>query len=136
MEKSKVYLIKGSLKDVQSHFNSFENFAELHPLFIKVEKLTSQPLTYRIKEKPFSWLPFTIKYRAEINIKDNRVEYTALGLPFKTVVLSYSFDKEDQLTSLNYNVMIRGMLPGKFILINKMFAAQDEVVHNLEKNLN
>ena len=133
MELNKTYTLKGSLSDVYDHFANFEKFADLHPLFIKVERLNST--SFKIYEKPFNWLPITIKYRAEIELEENAVYYKAIGLPYKNITLSYTFNDNSPSIQIDYKVVIKSILPGKFILLNMMFKAQDQVVKNLQENL-
>lgn len=136
MTKSKEYLLNLNIDSVIDSFLDLVCFGELHPLITQVKKIDSEnsSSTYKIYEKPFSWLPFRIQYYAIVDLIDKSlVRYSIKGIPFVKGIIDYSFNQlSTQQTKVLLNINLQSKVFGKHILMRKMMDAQDVIMAKME----
>lgn len=138
MENYKTYAVQKKLEKLVDIFSDLEKFGALNPLIYKVEKLGAEQneRLFRIYERPYRWLPITVKYKARVILQAaHNVEYQITELPFTTANFVYRFSKESvDRTMIELRIQINSKLIGKKILMNKMIKAQDKIMSNLSRN--
>ncbi len=132
MQKSRVYEVSRSAERVEAMHLNMSHFADLHPLIQSITHIGDGPL-YSVKERPISWIPLFISYRAKVLSRERIIEYHITGLPFRNVRLQYKFEEIHSNSSrLVFTITINSCLLGKHFLANKMLKAEDQVLRNLE----
>ena len=97
MKRAKNYQIKGELTKVSEILSNLKIYGNLHPLIESVEKLDDEEEVYTIYEKPFSWLPINLKYRAKVtNTGDLSIKYLISEIPLTTAIIEYDLTKESK----------------------------------------
>lgn len=133
MKKNICFKVKGDIKEIREVFLDLNLYCKLHPLLLRAEKieLEKEQDIYRIYEKPFSWLPVKIKYKAQVIQKSNDViEYLITDIPFTKAVFNYEFSQTTkQLVSINWTIEIINKLFWKNILMRKMIDAQEKIIN-------
>ncbi len=139
MFRTRDYLLEGQKAAVFQVLSNLEKFGELHPLIQKVERVDSDSVEpiFQVFEQPFSWVPITIKYRANVTTtSDDSIQYAITTLPLTSVFLEY---KLSQLSAssiqVKVSIEIQSKLIGKGILMYKMLDAQDNTMSSLQNLL-
>jgi hypothetical protein len=137
MKRSKSYNINGNLEEIIDVFTDLNRFGDAHPLIYKVEQLNAieGDDLYKVFEKPFSWIPININYKARVIRSDKTtVEYRVTGIPFLKVhfLYNYSEDSLDHIV-INLHIELNGYLPIKGLILNKMIKAQDVIMHSISR---
>ena len=137
METQLTYLISAPLSTVKSTLGDMKKYGALHPLIKSVtntEGDAKQLHNFRIKEKPFTWLPITIFYEAELMTTNDTIEYHITGIPLTKAYLHYDFNKISETeTEVIFNLKIKSKLPGKKILQYKMIKAQNQLIEAIRQ---
>jgi len=127
----KEYFVSQNSEAVKEVFTNLELFGHYHPLILGVKKLPASSkykLSYTIEEKPFSWIPFHIHYKAHVIEVEDSVSYIIRGIPLTKPILNYRFVKmSDDSTQVLFDLEIGGWLIGKSLLAYKMMKAQDDL---------
>lgn len=137
MKIDKQYKVYGQFETIKNYFVDLNYFGKFHPLIKKVDQKgfsSNECSEYKVKEKPFNWLPINIYYSAKVFHFDNIVEYEVVGIPFTKMNIKYVFNKiSDNEVHIEFNLVLSGLLIGKSILANKMLSAQDELMNEINK---
>jgi len=132
------YKVKGNISQVVSIYSDLYKFSEHHPLIQRVEKLSSNSKgqLYAIYEKPFSWLPININYRANVTQKDEfTVDYALTKIPFTKAYFNYVFTEEaGHHVHIKLKIEILSKVIHKRILLKMMIKAQDKIIDSIINN--
>lgn len=137
MEKSKTYTINTSSDIITEILKDLQSYGNFHPLIRKVEKLSSSEsgTLYKITERPFKWIPYNIKYTADLTSKNSNIQYEISGMPLTKAYISYQLiQKSKKQTSVQFQLIIASKLPGSRLLLNKMISAQDQLMNSINKS--
>lgn len=135
LSKTKSYSIEADANQVKEIFADLVQFGEYHPLIKKVVEISSNDMEtlYTINEKPFSWLPFKVNYKAKVTVSDNHIKYYLFEMPGNTVEMNYFIlEDPDGKTKIDLTIEIFGRDLGKKMLLRKMFEAQDQIMLDIE----
>ena len=138
MEKRKTYSIEGKSEKIAERLKDLEHYGRLHPLIRSVEKLSSsnQGQLYRIIERPFSWIPINIQYKALVKTTRDEIEYAISELPLTQAFITYTLAQESELvTKIQFHLKIKSRATGKRFLLNKVVHAQDQLMHSLQNEI-
>lgn len=131
-EFEKTYISKGSIEEIRTILSDLEVYGELHPLIQTVKQHAADENSYIIKEKPYSWIPITIKYYARVRVIENQIIYKINGLPLTEAKIKYTLEEiNDGETSIIYKLELMSKLVGQRILANKMIKAQDQLMKSI-----
>lgn len=96
MKIEKRYRLIGELNKVKTIFHNLEYYGIFHPLIRSVKKIENgitNCVEYRIKERPYSWIPIPIMYSAEVKSFENKIEYKIKGIPFTEPQIRYEINQ-------------------------------------------
>lgn len=113
-------------------------YGELHPLIKEVTPLfcTKTPEVYKIKERPYVWLPLIIYYKACVQIEGQNIVYEVTDIPKSKAKLTYTIFDSNEGTRVKFQLLLVSNLVGKKILFKKMQKAQDALMNNLQTKTN
>ncbi len=135
MVETITYKVKGSIDQVVPIYADLNKFAEYHPLISKVEEINFSKVDrlYKVYEKPFSWLPVRISYKAKVIQKsDFTVAYEITEIPFTRAFFNYVFSAEsNDSVQIRLSIELQSKMIHKKILMNMMTKAQDRVVDSI-----
>jgi len=135
MKKSKTYTVASPSKNIVEVLIDLERYGKIHPLIVKVEKFDTIN-TYRIFEKPFSWVPLNIQYTAAVKSEMDKISYTISGIPFARVYINYTLIQvSNKSTKANFHLSIESKMIGMQILQYKMMRAQDQFMTALQSEI-
>lgn len=130
------YQINASSEKLQEIFSDLTKFGAWHPLIITATLLDDSSNTYKILEKPYSFLPFKIIYFAEVLSEERKVFYKISGIPLSNAKFTYEFKEiTPEATAINCLIEIEGVYFLDSILINKMVDAQNKLMKALSNSL-
>ena len=136
MEIEKQYNVVGDLAELQNILINIEYYGRLHPLIKAVKKIENGSNEYKIKERPYNWIPIHINYLVQVKSFEKRIEYKIIGIPFAKVRIRYSLNQIDKKdTEIIFRLEIDSKLIGKKILGNKMMDAQNQLIKSINEEL-
>ncbi len=139
MNREIQYKILGNLKTIQNILTDLVYYGKLHPLIQSVTKIKNESIdckAYRIKERPYSWIPINIFYSAQVKSSENKVEYLISGIPFTKAKINYQLNQiNTEETEVIFSLELNSKLIGKRILFNKMIDAQNRLMESINKEL-
>jgi len=139
MLTEKHYKINTDLNFIKNILIDLNLYGELHPLIKSVHKVNVTAKNYEeylIKERPYRWIPITIKYTAQLSSKENEEDYKILGIPFTKAYIKYTLNKiSDKETDVKFRLQLDGKPIGKRILLNKMIKAQNKLMKAMNDQL-
>lgn len=120
-------------------FFDLEKYAALHPLITAVQ-VVDEPATdlttWEILERPFSFLPIKIRYRATVDASEERVHYAVAGVPLSRIEMTYDFSNvDDEVVSIGFSLELDAPFWVRAILSRKMLAAQDSLIANIRASV-
>lgn len=131
-EKQLTYTLPFSKESVIDLFNDLEAYGKLHPLILSVKEIESNPIQYKITERPYKFLPFKIIYYATIHSAGNEIVYSVTGIPLSKLHIKYNLESiENGGTEINCLLQLDSKLVGKQILMNKLIKAQNDLMSSL-----
>ncbi len=105
MKTIKHYNVIGEYSKLNTILTNLEYYGEFHPLIQTVAKVDRGDVDYtefRIKERPFRWIPISIFYAANVRSSVNRIQYEIIGIPFTKPHIEYELtplsDREIKVT--------------------------------------
>ena len=139
MEIEKSYKVFGKLNKLREILVDLKYYGKLHPLIKSINKIedeSKEHVEYEIKERPYKWIPITIKYYAEVRLRQDLIEYRIKGIPVTKVTIKYTLTEVDkQAIRIRFRLKIENNFVGKKILENKMINAQDLLMTAIKKEL-
>ena len=133
---TQTYLVQQPLEVVVDYLSDLTKFATLHPLIIsaRLKNVQEKHPSYRIRERPFGFIPISIGYFATVIQGDEIIKYEITGLPLnKPQFVYYLTEVEAEKTEVLLDLTILG-LPGiENILMAMMTGAQDEIMLKLNQ---
>jgi hypothetical protein len=118
------FTIEKPVSEVKDIIGDLRTFGDYHPLITSVTETSES--TYEVKERPYSWLPLSIRYSARIELQsDTRIIYRISKLVLFKPRFTYEFlSEESKSTNFQFTIQIEGPPLGRKILLNKMIDAQ------------
>ncbi|MEN8794832.1 MAG: hypothetical protein ABF294_10335 [Flavobacteriales bacterium] len=129
----KTYITKKNVTELNSIFSNLQNFANHHPLIISISA-PNESGSYKVKEKPFKYLPFIIGYSVKPLLSENKITYMIKGIPFLKPTLFYSFNEYPDKIELLFTIKIKGFIGVKHYLAQKMTKAMDKLIDTINSN--
>lgn len=107
-------------------FTDLKKYVELHPLMVKTNLV--KPNSYKLYERPFAWMPFSITYFAHVTQAGNEVSYVLDGIPFTKATFNYEFIEQSAgQTLVNLTISLRGLPVASSIIMRLMTDAQEVI---------
>ncbi len=136
MQRTIHFTIDGSANEIRGVFEDLKQYCTFHPLIIDAILIEDKEgkKAYTVIEKPFTWFPLKIRYKAIIHsISSKKIEYQISEIPFTngTIVYTFNYDLSNHQMNIIFDLTLKSKLPGKRILLNKMIAAQNELMEAL-----
>lgn len=124
--RKQTYTINHSVDVVKNILTRLDIFGDYHPLIL--ETLQMADGLYRIKEQPFSFLPFRFYYQCKVTVKENEVRYHIKGIPIMNPYMFFKLSATaDAQSKLDVYIRVASVPLIKTILLSKMFSAQDSI---------
>lgn len=134
------FYVEADKEVVQKYLEDLTLYAQFHPLIQSAELLSASEegaTFYRINEKPFSFLPATFKYRAQVISNDKHINYEILDIPFYKPSIYYEIEAASSLnTRIHFTLKIESWFLGKNFLAHKMMQAQIHLMEALNDHVN
>ena len=130
------YILEKSENELRIFLKDLVAFGGLHPLvfFVKKETGLGDNLIFRVFEKPYTFLPFTINYTVKVIEDGEKITYEITGVPMHNVFIHYiTKSLEDNKTQVELNISIKGIPFNESMMMKKMIQAQDHVMMRFEK---
>lgn len=135
METKIEYLIKGDLAKIKNNLTDLVLYSKFHPLILKVEKLNSseEGILFQITERPYSFIPINIKYKALVTSHKNDIIYKISDIPLTKVFIKYQVEKElNGFIKIIFLLKIKSMPFVDKILLKKMIKAQNDLMTTMQ----
>ncbi len=122
-----VFKINHPIDHVHDVIFDLKKFGHYHPLIVDVEELAQ--CHFRVKEKPFSSLPFVMHYEAKAEgVDEKNIRYKVTGIPLHKPELYFSLQKlSENKTQVDVSIYFLNKGIGQKILKKKMMKAQQEL---------
>ncbi len=130
------YILEKNEGELRVFLKDLVAFGNLHPLifFVKKENELGDNLVFRVFEKPYSFLPFTINYTVKVVEEGKKISYQITGVPMHTVSINYSTKAiEENKTQIELSILIKGIPFNESLMMKKMIDAQDHIMMSFEK---
>lgn len=137
MNCERQYLVFKKWKETRSIFADIKTFARYHPLIKHVTFLKKDVKgfdVYNVKEQPFSWLPFILRYKAEVESHPNYIEYRFIGIPILEKIEFRFEEMSDSKTRIHYLIEVRNVYIVTTIFMRIMLKAHDRLIRNINED--
>jgi len=139
MEIEKTYLIQCDLIGIHEILTNLDYYGRLHPLIKstrKIQIVSKDQQEWIVKERPYPKIPINIEYSVRVKSSTNIVEYEIIGIPFTKVNIKYNLlQTEPKKTDAVFSLKLKGPFISNKILMNKMKAAQNQLIISINQEL-
>jgi len=127
--ETKSYTLSAPVSSVRSVLTNLEQYGRLHPLITSATKIEKD--IFKIRERPFRSIPIHINYFARVIDTPDQIKQQVWGLPLVSLEISYSLEEKESATQVQVNITATAPPIVRRVLLNKMMAAQDELMRSI-----
>ncbi len=130
--KKETFQINKTKEQIRAFLSNMEDYGAYHPLITSAEPIDAERSLFIIKEKPFSWLPIRIKYKAKVQVLGRVIIYETFGIPLNKAILEFRTENEGlNHTTVNLKVVVKGPILISSFLASKILKAQKHLFNKL-----
>jgi ribosome-associated toxin RatA of RatAB toxin-antitoxin module len=129
------YHLRGDVEKIQSYFSDLKIYGKLHPLINSVKEIKSKDAfssLYEVREKLYTWIPFSVKYQAAVKQQENLIGYQIKKIPFTKLNFNYEFIVIGESEfEIKFRVYMHSSLLGRKSMFKKIINAQNQLMNNV-----